>query len=215
MQGYYNKSVGMNAGKIEAYTHKTEIYIGDHFIEGLSSDNEAARQRFNSVVCHEIFHCLTRNNPQFKEDMYSIINFKVADDDFGMGPAVREVYYSNPDVDHHNSYIALTINGEKKDCFMVLATSKAFEKEGDLFTNNLNIIFVPVDDTNTYYALGADVNTEEFLSLVGRNTRYMIDPEECMADNFGYAIVYGAAGIEGEAYPPPEIIDSIIAYLKK
>ena len=43
----------------------------------------------------------------------------------------------------------------------------------------------------------------------------IIDPEECMADNFAYAIVYGLDGQDGKGYNSPEIIEGIIDYLKQ
>ena len=43
----------------------------------------------------------------------------------------------------------------------------------------------------------------------------MIDPEECMADNFSLALTYGMEGPDGIGYPNPEIIKGIIDYLKR
>lgn len=209
------KTTMLEEGGAEAYTHKTEIYLGGELLEGLLSDDEAVQRMANATMCHEIFHCLTRNNPQFRKDMYGIINFAVADKDYEIGPAVYDMFISNPDVDHHNAYITLTINGEKRDCFMVLTTTKPFETEGDMFAQYAMPVFVPVDDPDTYYSLGSDVDPKEFIGLIGGNTGYTIDPEECLADNFGFALIYGNDGIEGEPYETPEIIDQILDYLKK
>ena len=210
------KTTMKEEGGAEAYTHKTEIYLGPDFMEMLASENEAQLRYINAVMCHEIFHCLTRNDAQFRKDMYSIISFNATGEDVEFGPAVREVFYSNPDVDHHDARVTMTINGQAKECVMAFATSKPFEKEGDVFMDNIDILFVPVDEPNTYYSLiKGEVDKAEYAEKVGLNTGYTIDPEECMADNFSYAVIYGAAGIEGEAYPTPEIIDSIISYLKK
>lgn len=210
------KATMKEEGGADAYTHKTEIYLGPDCMEELASEDEAQLRSINALMCHEIFHCLTRNNAQFRKDMYSMIHFNATGEDVEFGPAVREVFYSNPDVDHHDARVTMTINGEAKECVMAFATSKPFEKEGDVFTQNVDILFVPVDEPNTYYSLiKGEVDRAEFAERVGRNTGYTIDPEECMADNFSLAIIYGAAGIEGEAYPTPEIIDNIIDYLKK
>ena len=46
--------------------------------------------------------------------------------------------------------------------------------------------------------------------LYGANTDYDIDPEECMADNFKYAMYYGIDGKDGQGYANPEIIQGII-----
>ena len=42
----------------------------------------------------------------------------------------------------------------------------------------------------------------------------MIDPEECMADNFAYAMMFGPDGPEGDSYPNPEIIGGILLIVK-
>ena len=46
--------------------------------------------------------------------------------------------------------------------------------------------------------------------MLGENTDYTIDPEECMADNFMYAMLYGMDGKDKQGYPNPEIIQGII-----
>ena len=48
-----------------------------------------------------------------------------------------------------------------------------------------------------------------------RDTGYVTDPEECMADNFAYAMLYGMKGKDGKGYPNQEIIQGIIDYLKQ
>lgn len=108
--------------------------------------------------------------------MYGIIHFAVADADYEIGPEIRGMSYSNPDVERHAAYITLTANGEKKDCFMYAIVTEPFE-EGDMFMGSLDVVFVPVDDTNTCYQRKADIDGEELYSMVGRNTGYMIDSE--------------------------------------
>lgn len=202
----------------DAYTHKTEIYYGDGPMEMLLSDDEEAQREANELMCHEIFHCLTRNNPQFREAMYGIIGFTAQDEDFELGPEVRELAFSNPDVDHRNSYATFTINGEEMDCFPVCMV-EPFEKEGEdyvRFTEHMMYTLVPVNDTNTYYSvLGDEELFNAYFDVFGRNTTYAFDPEECMAENFAYAIVDGKDGREGEPYKNPEIIEGIIDYIKK
>ena len=208
------KTTQLEEGGAAAYTHKNEIYFGDESMAAYLSDDETVLRVANALTAHEIFHCLTRNNPDFREAIYSIINFKIQDKDFELGPDTNTIAYSNPDVDHRNSYATFNLNGVERDCFILL-TTKPFEKEGDNFMENIGIGLVPVDDTNTYLGLGTDVNPADFFAVVGQNTGYVIDPEECMADNFSYAIVYGKDGIEGNPYPTPEIIEKILDYLKK
>ncbi len=68
---------------------------------------------------------------------------------------------------------------------------------------------VPTDDLSVMYTLDDAAN---FWQVFGRNTDYVVDPEETMADNFSYAILYGT---EGREYPTPEIIQAIDAMLRE
>lgn len=71
---------------------------------------------------------------------------------------------------------------------------------------------VPIDGTDTYWTAEDASNFDE---VFGTNTDYVIDPEECMADNFSYLITYGMDGPEGKGYPNPEIIQGIADILTK
>lgn len=69
---------------------------------------------------------------------------------------------------------------------------------------------MPVDGSDTYYT---PEQAENFDEIFGTNTDYVIDPEECMADNFGYTLAYGMDGPKGDGYPNPEIIEGIMDFL--
>jgi hypothetical protein len=188
-----------------AYTHGTQIYLNTKW---LTDPDTGEYSRV--VVAHELFHCLTRSNPEFRKDMYKLINFTVQDDDFILPPSVEEYYISNPDVEHHNAYASFTIEGEKTDCYAALVTTKHFEKKGDSFFDCMTTALVPVDGSDVYYT---PEDATDFYDVFGKNTEYVIDPEECMADNFAYALIYGSEGPEGEKYATPEIIEGILDYL--
>ena len=61
------------------YTHGTEVYLNSTNI--LVSLIPGAGEYFDKLLWHELFHCLTRGNPEFREQMYSLIHFTVADSD--------------------------------------------------------------------------------------------------------------------------------------
>ena len=50
----------------------------------------------------------------------------------------------------------------------------------------------------------------DFDKIFGTNTDDVTDPEECLADNFAYAMYYGVDGPNGQGYPDPEIIRGLI-----
>ncbi len=191
-----------------AYTHGTQIYLGERLLaKGLSEDPKD-QAIFRQIVAHELFHCLTRNHPDFRRDMYGILGFTVVDEDYDFAPAIRERIISNPDVDHHNSYAAFEIDGEMKNCAVVFIAGKPFEKPGDNFFSSMVTGLVPIDDLTTMYTSKDAAN---FREVFGRNTDYVIDPEETLADNFAYTLAYP---LDGRDYASPEIINAIDAYLK-
>lgn len=197
-------------GGASAYTHGTQIYFGkeviDRFIEKGTYD-----PYMEFLLAHEVFHCLTRCNPVFRADMYKIIHFTVKDE-FAIPPSVMEYYISNPDVEHHNAYAGFMIDGRPVDCFLALVTTKHFENKGESFFDTATPVLVPIDGSDICYY---PEDASNFDDVFGRNTEYTDDPEECMADNFSYFIVYGIDGPQGNGYQSPEIIEAIRDYLKK
>ena len=129
------------------------------------------------LLAHEAFHVLTRNNPDFRKKMYSNATF--------------------------------TINGEKKDCCMVIYSTKPYE--GGSFFQYLNIGLVPIDK-NTCKAIEKEgkavvysINeASDFYDRMGRNTQYIIDPEEVLADNFSLLLTGMTEGL-----PSPEVIQKM------
>ena len=196
------------------YTHGTQIYLNATVISAYSvmSILPETGQLADELIVHEIFHCLTRNNPQFRKDMYSIINFTVADSEFEIPASVFEYHITNPDVEHHDSYATFIINGEEVDCFTDFITTMHFEESQSTFFSCSETALIPIDGRDIYYT---PAQTSNFYEVFGENTGYVVDPEECMADNFAYAVVYGIEGRDNQGYPNPEIIQAVIDYLKK
>ncbi len=191
------------------YTHGAQIYLNTvsikvsaymSFIPGFSKP-------FDELLWHELFHCLTRNNPDFRSQMYSLIHFTVADSDFKIPSSVAEYCLSNPDVEHHDSYATFVIDGQEINCFTAWITTKHYAEILSGWSDCETTALIPIDGTDTYYTREQASNFDE---VFGTNTYYVIDPEECMADNFAYAMLYGMHGKDGKGYPNPEIIQGII-----
>lgn len=204
------KSTQNEEGGSVAYTHDTQIYM-NHIIPLYLRTNKQNHQKGLSILAHEIFHCLTRNSGDFKKDIYSLINFNIVDKDFKIPDDIKRITISNPDVEHHDAYSSFSINNKKKDCFMLNICIKPFENKGDQYTSYYKNILVPinkeVDDKDFYFL----EESNDYWNIFGENTKYITDPEECLADNFSYALVYGLNG--SMKYKNPEIIQGVINLL--
>ncbi len=187
------------------YTHGNEIYLNSTNI--LFSFIPGASEFFDKLLWHEMFHGLTRYNPEFRAQMYSLIHFTVADSDFELPSCVRENCLSNPDVEHHDSYASFLIDGQEIDCFPVWITTMNYAESQGGTASYEAVVLVPTDGTDTSFTREQASNFDD---VFGTNTDYVIDPEECMADNFAYAMLYGINGKDGQGYPDPEIIQGVI-----
>ena len=75
------------------------------------------------------------------------------------------------------------------------------------FFDNIRVVLLPLDELDHPYKIS---DATDFWEKMGRNTTYINAPEECLAVNFSYAIVYGP----DEDYKSPQLIRSILSALK-
>lgn len=202
---YIKTDMAYEGGTFSGYTHGTQIYLNSLNI--MTSILPEAGDIFERTLWHELFHCLTRSNPEFRSEMYSLIGFTVTESDFEFPPCVRDLYKSNPDVEHHDSYATFIIDGQPVDCFCVWIYP---EVSADSYSDIS--VLVPIDGTDTYYL---PEQASNYYEVFGTNTDYLIDPEECMADNFKFAMYYGIDGEAGQGYPNPEIIQGVIDIMSR
>ena len=186
------------------YTHGHEIYLNS--VNVLFSVVPGAGEYFDELLWHELFHCLTRNDPEFRSDAYALIGFTVAESDFELPPCARELYFSNPDVEHHDAHASFVIDGRETDCFLAWIFTE------DSSSYETTPALIPTDGTDTYYLPDRASNFDD---VFGRNTDYVNDPEECLADNFACAMLYGPEGRNAQGYPDPEIILGLIDLMRR
>lgn len=197
-------SLEMEAG---GYTHKTHIFLSKIVLAYPPEKDYYVKE----LVCHELFHCITRSSREFREKMYKIIGFTLNDTDYEPGELLRSILLSNPDVEHHDAHGLFTAYGEARDFFVVSVFTEPFSESIENPFRETDILFIPVSDPDDYYT---KEEISDFWDHFGKNTLYVMDPEECLADNFAFVLTFGPEGRDGSAWPSPEIIDQIIAVLQ-
>ena len=148
-------------------------------------------QQVSYLLAHELFHVLTRNNPDFREKMYKLIGFNIVPEEFEVPADLRDVIITNPDVNRFDSYARFRIKGEERPCAMLIYANKPYE--GGSFFNYLTIGLMPLKDGKAEQKDGKTViygikDAENFFEQVGRNTNYIINPEEILAENFAFLL---------------------------
>ncbi len=191
------------------YTHRYVIYLGAPVLEKLYSlwNTAEGKTAARLLVAHELFHVVSRIHRGFRGAIYGVLGFSLADKPFEFPAEVAEKIISNPDVAVNDSFASFTVDGKKTDCALIFCADQAFAQPGDTLFSHTATGVVPLDNMGKIYPVN---EVPDFWDKVGRNTDYVINAEECAADNFSFAIVYGS----DHDYPTPEIIDGILTVLK-
>lgn len=201
------KTTGQEESGAGGYTRQNHIIFSEKM---LTASDEALQ----NLMAHELFHVLTRNDIDFKRRIYSVIGFTVMDREIEFPEDFRKKMISNPDISKNDSYATFTPDGEEVNFTMVLYTDRDY-MGGNLFSY-LRFGFVPLDEElkpvlkmRQVDVLGMDKIGYHFFQKVGRNTSYIIHPEEILADNFAFAL------LGKQDLPNQEIVEHIRNILKK
>ena len=204
---FFVKTTAKEEGGAGGYTRGTYIVLKNDVVA--RPENE-----LKQTVIHELFHILTRNDNDFRQDMYGIIGFKMMNT-VKYPTTISDFRITNPDAPQTDSYITLTKDGKPVDCMMILYSSEPYES--GLFFKYLNVGFMKLKGNTVkepellngrpiIYSMN---DVRGFFEQVGRNTQYILHPEEIMADNFVYAIN------DRKKQPTQAIISSIQNRLKQ
>ena len=208
------KTTMKDEGSANAYTIKNQIFLGSKFLVVDTDENPEAHNRMLKTLAHELFHCISRNSPFFRQQMYSLIGFTVMDNEIDFPESVRARIMANPDVEKFDSFGTFVIDGEKRRCALLTlyknTWAEAYSKQGENadFIRNIDIFLIPLDDFNSCFST---FQVSDFLKQVGKNTFYVLSPEECMADNFSFAVVPSKPR---DKYSSPKLIQDIIEKLR-
>jgi hypothetical protein len=170
------------------------------------------------VLAHEIFHVVSRNNPDLKRALYRAIGFEECGE-VVLPPALAVRKMTNPDAPVNEHCIELQVAGANVwGMPILLARAERYDPAAGIeFFGYLTLSMLLVDRT----AMGAARPLERdgaavlepfnrvagFFEQVGRNTEYIIHAEEILASNFELLVL-------GErAAASPEVLERIRAEL--
>lgn len=196
-------------GDAGAYTRDNKIYIGES-----SFGPRTTAERLVSLMAHELFHVLTRNDLEFKYRMYKTIGFTRLQNEIEFPEDLLQRRISNPDVSCYDSYAVLKVNDKIEVCTMINTTSGDYE--GGSFFRYLKVGLIPLDyELKPVMENGKTVvydldNASDFYDKVGKNTGYVINPEECLADNFAIAVCGSSRPV-----PTPDLTERIRTVLRQ
>jgi hypothetical protein len=202
---YFVKTTGGEEGKA-FYTRDTAIVIPS---EQLSSNSEALEK----AIGHELFHILSRENPELREKLYAAIGFtKCPEIEFPAQLKSRKI--TNPDAPRNDHFIRLqAYSGEILAVPILFSSAEKYDvSRGGEFFRYLQFKFLVLEKTGgSSFKTAVEDGQPRLLALeqvsgffeqVGRNTEYVIHPEEILADNF-------ALLVRGDHAASPEIVQKM------
>jgi hypothetical protein len=169
-----------------------------------------------TIVAHELFHVLSRDDAQLKERLYGAIGFKPCAS-VELPKAVSGLRVTNPDAPQHRHTISVRYRGLSVEAmpFPSFAADSIDPLQG--FKTQVRVLWFLVDREGGGCKARAPVpgqaapeppDLEGLFEQVGRNTRYLWHPEEILADNFALLLIGMLRG-SPLAVPSPEILEKL------
>ena len=186
--------------------------------------SKRAAVRLERLLIHELFHILSRHAPRLRRALYAIIGFEPCGD-VELPARLKPLRLTNPDAPHMRHRVRVEHDGETLDLVPVLYSSSATydEKRGGEFFRYLVFRLMVVEKhagaggRDVWKAAVDDDGEPRLLeprrvpgyhAKIGRNTGYIVHPEEVLADCFGL-LVTGATNV-----PTPRILKSMDEVLR-
>ena len=203
------------SGKDEAnaaYTRGTAILLPRERVQKLKPD------ALDRLLLHELFHVLSRHAPEVRRDLYRIVGFEVCEP-ITLPPMLADLKLTNPDAPLIDCHINLTEADETFHAAPILYSSSATydaEKKPPLFKYLVFRLMKVEEHEGRWRPLLKDgepilidpATSKSFAEQIGANTKYIIHPDEILADNFVHLVM------RTENLPTPKIVEQMGERLK-
>ena len=169
------------------------------------------------LLTHELFHILSRHRPQLRAELYALVGFQPCGP-VQMPDSLRKRLITNPDAPRYDFFAEVDFDGAaagrpRSAVPILLSKSESFDPQaGRSLFEFMQFKLLAVDRRGeAMHATvegGRPVLTDgrknaAYRKLVGANTKYIIHPEEVLADNFVH-LVWQTSDL-----PNPEIVDGM------
>jgi hypothetical protein len=175
----------------------------------------ARREALAYVLAHELFHLLSRHDDQARERLYAAIGFHPCER-VELPHSLERERITNPDAPQDRHTIRARYRGQPVEAMPVSLLSSGTIDPAKGLLGSLDTPWLLVERSGgTCRATGRRAQPDELDGLfqqIGRNTEYLIHPEEILADNFVVLALPALAGREPYA-PSPAVLERMRAIL--
>jgi hypothetical protein len=205
------KTTGKDEGNA-AYCRAGAIVLPQRYVD-------RPADRLEGTLVHELFHILSRNNRELRDVLYAVVGFRPCGR-IPLPDSLRSRRITNPDAVEIEYAIRVTHNGEPLDVTPVLyASVERYDAEqGGPFFRYLTFRLMAIEPDGERWVpkladgqpqLLRETEVSGFYEQIGRNTEYIIHPEEILADNFVRLVN------RDQAAPTPRILEEMERLLRK
>jgi hypothetical protein len=188
-----------------AYTRRNVIMLPKSMAAMPATDS----RRAYFLLSHEIFHILSRTNPQLRDDLYALLGFTTVEG-FEYPAELEERRISNPDAFEYLHTVTLQSGPESVNVIPVIQSLLTLNEVIELpnFFDALDIVLLSVDAStgaalrdSTGELIKYNFGNTNWIPLLLRNSSFIIHPEEILADNFATLMEWISDGVLPPANP--------------
>jgi len=199
------KTTMKEEGGASGYTRSNYIVLQDIMVSSTKVED---------LLIHELFHVLSRFNPEMREKIYNALGFHKCNE-VDYPKEIHDKRISNPDAPLNNYYITVNYFDQPVDVMMILYSNLPYK--GGSFFKYLKIGLMavegpennkaPVYKNGVPYIFEID-NVRNFYEQVGKNTDYILHAEEISAEHFVMLLN------QRRDLPNPELIEAMKKAMK-
>lgn len=175
-----------------AYCRQGAIVLPQRMLR--RSDNQLER-----LLIHELFHVLSRHNERLRRRLYATIGFHSCPE-VTLPGRLLDLKITNPDGPVIDSYMEIESEGERIRIVPVLYAKRAYDaKQPESLFQMMEFKLMAVVDRDGVWSASltegeprllepTPEGAPSFFAQIGENTKYIIHPDEILADNFVHLI---------------------------
>jgi hypothetical protein len=178
-----------------------------------------SERHLENKMLHELFHLMSRHNPELKKRLYRVIGFEPVNSIEYPGQ-LKDRKITNPDGYETGWFIIVTNGNQTLPTIPVLYADRErydSQRGGEFFAYLVFKLMVITNADGSWQPLLVDgqpqlfhpQKVQGFFEQVGRNTGYIIHPDEILAENL-VLLLNNETNL-----PSPEIIEGMRSVLRQ
>lgn len=174
-----------------AYTRGTAIVVP-------TDKSGSSKVPLGRLIAHELFHVISRNDPDLRDQLYQRIGFRRTGS-ISLPADLAPLKITNPDAPEIDQVIDLRLDRDRSITVTpVLYAKRPFDprNSGSVFGYLEFRLMEVIEMVGKRYIANIvdgkpvmhEPNIPDFRRQIGRNTSYIIHPEEILAENFAFVV---------------------------